>query len=217
MSDTAAPAGTSSTPATGETAPVTEPVSQPSATVTPAAAPTSPEATLPEPSKSEGTVTAKPPEADPAKTDQPLFTVPEGVKLLPQAQTRFETFVKGKMADGKMTLTPQELFDHYLEHATEMNTVWQQRQQDLDTDNKAECQQRFTPAQLAAAETGVGFLSSFEPTFREVAKSFLNHPTFVNAMRIVGERLSEDTFETGGNRQQPAKRAPKDVLYGKRN
>lgn len=208
MSDSA-PAGTSSTPATGD---VTVPVTPQPAAV----APTAPETKPTEP------VTAEPAKADPANPaepvkDEPLFKLPDGVKLLPQAQTRFENFVKGKLTDGKLMLTPQEVLDHYLEHAQELNTLWQTRQADLDKANTAECKQRFTPAQLAAAETGVGYLSSFEPQFREVAKAFLNHPTFVNAMRLVGERLSEDSFEPAGKAPQTARKSAKDVLYGKRN
>lgn len=215
MSDASATAGPSSTPATGDSA-VTAPVTTQPAAVAPTttAAPEtkSTEPVVADPAKTDPSK----PSADPVK-DEPLFKVPDGVKLLPQAQTRFENFVKGKLTDGKLSLTPQEVLDHYLEHAQELNTIWQAQQADLNKANEAECKQRFTPAQLAAAETGVGYLSSFDPQFREVAQAFLNHPTFVNAMRLVGERLSEDSFEPGGGPRQAAKRAPKDVLYGKRN
>jgi hypothetical protein len=136
-------------------------------------------------------------EAPPA---QPLFTVPEDLKLAPEATTQFESFLKSKLtADGKVLLTGQEVLDHYVTQARAANARWQQQITDQNAKNEAECRARFTPAQLAASETAVGFFSSFDPAFRDFAKGQLNNPVFVNAMRTVGERLSEDTFEIGGS------------------
>lgn len=139
------------------------------------------------------------------------------MKLAPEAVTKFEGAIKGKLADGKITLTAQELVDLYADQARDAATRWQAAQQAQSAEWETESKQRFTAQQLAAAETGVGFLSSFDPQFRELCASFKNHPTFVNAMRIVGERLSEDSFEIGGARPEPTRKQAKDVLYGKRN
>jgi hypothetical protein len=237
MPEAAATAGTQSTPATGDpAAPAAPPAAvAPASTTTPAnpdpapAAVTESVKTEPakvepaktEPAKAEPTKT-DPAKAEPAKTDPvaeppPLFTLPDDVKIADEARTKFETFVKGKLADGKITLTAQELVDAYLDQARDANQRWTAAQVAQDKAWETESKQRFNETQLAAAETGVGWLSSFDPQFREVAKAFKNHPTFVNAMRLVGERLSEDTFEPAGTRVPSGRKAAKDVLYPKQS
>lgn len=149
------------------------------------------------------------PAGDPAPP-APLFTFPETVKIAPEALSKLETFVKGKLdaATGKVLLSPQDIADAFVDQATAAYSLWQQQIKDQDAANKAVCQERFTPAQLAVSETAVGFLSSFDPTFRDFAARQLNDPTFVNAMRVIGERLSEDTLEIGGAAPPPpAKRS----------
>ena len=60
-----------------------------------------------------------------------------------------------------------------------------------------------------------------DPGFREFAKRQLNDPVFVNFMREIGERLSEDEFERGSMpsvapRKGPMTRAEAGkALYGK--
>lgn len=121
------------------------------------------------------------------------------------------------MKDGLVQLTPQEYADSFIEQARDSYAAWQAQVSTQDKAWETESKGRFTATQLASAETGVGFLSSFEPAFRELVKGFSNHPSFVNAMRVIGERLSEDTFEIQGTRPQLNGKAPKDVLYPKRN
>jgi hypothetical protein len=121
-----------------------------------------------------------------------------------------------------VSLSPQEIVDLFAGEARNANARWQKQLTDLNTSNEAECKTRFTPQQLAASERAIGFMSSFDPQFREFAKIQLNSPVFVNAMRVVGERLSEDTFEVAGSTPAPAKAktlAEKGRLmgYGKRN
>lgn len=232
MSEAAATTGTQSTPVTGDRAVTTAApaAAAPASTTTPAnPAPAVTEPVKTEPAKTEPvTDSAKadpaktePVKAEPIKTDpvteSPLFTLPDDVKLADAARTKFETFVKGKLADGKITLSPQELVDAYLEQARDANQRWMADQVAQDKQWETESKQRFNETQLAAAETGVGWLSSFDPQFREVAKAFKNHPTFVNAMRLVGERLSEDTFEPVGTRVPSGRKSAKDVLYPKQS
>ncbi len=212
MADATAPAatGTSSTP---PASPASDAVAPVAAAPTTDATPTTPAPDAATPSVSSPADPAAPqdaaPTADPAP--QALFTLPEDVKLAPEATSKFETFLKGKLgADGKVTLTSQEVVDQFLEQARDANARWQQQIQDTDKANEAACKSRFTPAQLSAAETALGFAASFDPTFRDFAKRQLNDPTFVNFMRIVGERLTEDTFEVAGTpppSAQPRSRA----------
>ena len=144
--------------------------------------------------------------------------MPEDLKIAPEGVAKFESFVTGKKpVEGKFSVTAQELVDLYADQARDAYQNWQAQVVAQDKQWESESKQRFTPAQLAAAETGVGFLSSFEPAFRELSKGYRNHPAFVNAMRVIGERLSEDTFEIAGTAPTAARRAAKDVMYPKRN
>jgi hypothetical protein len=158
----------------------------------------------------------------PSEPPAPLFTIPEDIKLAPEATSKFDTFLRGKLsADGKVVLTSQEVTDHFIEQAKDANVRWAKQMEDLDKSNEAACKARFTPAQLSQAEAAVGFASSIDPGFREFAKRQLNDPVFVNFMREIGERLSEDEFETGSLPSAPARKGPMTraeagkVLYGK--
>jgi hypothetical protein len=210
---TAPAAGTPSTPTTA---------AAPSAS---APAPAAPAATSPAPSQpaTQGVTTAETPvattESPQADPTAPLFTLPADMNLAPESVTAFESAIKPKLLDGKVSLSPQEVVDLFASQARDANTRWQKSLDTLNTTNEAECKSRFTPAQLAASERAIGFLSSFEPQFRELAKIQLNSPIFVNAMRIVGERLSEDNFERAGNPSpaRPKTRAEKaQFFYGKK-
>lgn len=191
------PTGTSSTPVSstpageGQSTPVAAAATtDASQTITPTtvAQPTSSDA-APGPDATQG--------ATPTAA-APLFTIPETVKLAPEAAQKFEQFLRTKLnADGKVTLTSQEVLDQFLEQAQDANARWAKQVEDKDKANEAICKQRFTPTQLSNSETAVGFFSSFDPQFRDFAKRQLNDPVFVNAMRNIGERLSEDTFEIG--------------------
>lgn len=221
----ATPSGTSSTPATG-TAPAT---AQPAEVKPTAAAPSAETRPTTETKPADGVTTegVKPTEATkpaeavkPVETTAaaPLFTLPDDMKVSDGARTKFEAAIKGKMKDGALQLTPQDVVDLYAEQARDAFTAWQQQITTQDAAWKTESESRFSKAQLAAAETGVGFLSSFDPQFRDLTKGIANHPAFVNAMRVIGERLSEDTFEIEGARPAGAQRkSAADVLYGKRN
>lgn len=136
--------------------------------------------------------------------------------LAPEAVSKFEAFVRGALKpDGTVALKPQELLNAYADQARDAYTRWQKNITDLDAANATTCKERFSATQLSQAETAVGFLSSFDPTFRDLAKSQLNNPTFVNAMRLVGERLGEDTFETAGRPPAPKKSAAERMGYAK--
>lgn len=212
MTDAIQPSGTPSTP---------EPSGSPAPVVAASPEPTSPN---PAPVPAEPVVAA-PVEGVPAEPAtpvaplevQPLFKLPDDFKVRPEAQAKFESTLKGKMKDGTLQLTAQEVADLFVEQARDSFTSWQAQVTAQDKQWATESKTRFTSAQLAASETGVGFLSSFEPEFRELVKGFSNHPAFVNAMRVIGERLSEDTFEIEGTRAPVQKREAKNVLYPKRN
>lgn len=195
-----AEAGTSSTPAAAD------PAATPAApsTPTPAADPAKPAAAAtgspatPDP--------AKPAEAKPAEYVR-TFKLPKDMKISDEAQASFDEFMKA----GK--LGQQDIVDHFAAQARLANTAWQAQQKAQNDAWEAECKTRFNAAQLAAAETGVGFLSSFDPQFRDIAQQFKNHPSFVNAMRVVGERLSEDTFEGGGRPPTAPKKSAASIMY----
>jgi hypothetical protein len=226
----AAPGDTSSTPTAAASAPAAAPAS---ATPTPPVAPAAPAAASPDttpasatptPAKTDSTPATDAPKADTAvKTESkpviaPEFTLPTDLTLAPEAVEKFKGFLASKTpVDGKITLTAQELVDVYADQARTASQRWQAQLTQQDKTWEAESKQRYSPAQLAAAETGVGFLSSFDPAWRELSKSFRNHPVFVNAMRIVGERLSEDEFLTSNTPPAPARKAAKDILYPKRD
>lgn len=207
----AAPTETPSTPTTAATAPVTaSATTAPTQPATPAAtaasAETTPATATPTPAKTDSTpvTTAATAETTP-KTEAPViapkptFTLPADMKLAPEAVTKFTDFVAAKTPDaqGKFTLTAQELVDVFADQARGASQRWQSQLAAQDSKWEAESKSRFTAPQLAAAETGIGFLTSYEPSFRDLAKSYRNNPAFVNAMRIVGERLSEDEFLPG--------------------
>ena len=191
-----------STPAVAAAAPST-----PAPATTPTSQPTAPVSTGTEaaPAATEGSA--------PTEAPAPLFTLPEDVKLAPEALGKFDAFLRGKLStDGKVSLTSQEVVDQFLTQAKDANERWAKQIQDTDAANAALCKSRFTPAQLSQAESAVGFFSSYEPGFHEFAKRQLNDPVFVNAMRIIGEKLSEDVFEPGpvpvttASRKSPAER-----------
>lgn len=214
MTEIAATSGTPSTPDTGITAPVVaEPSAEPQAPSSPtpvAAAPVVPVEGAPaEPVAPVVEATVDP--------NAPLFALPDDFTLRPEAKSKFEAFVKGKLKDGTLQAKPQEVVDAFIEQARDSYAAWQTQVAAQDQAWQTESQGRFTKTQLAAAETGVGFLSSFEPAFRELVKGFSNHPSFVNAMRVIGERLSEDAFEIEGSRPVVNGKAAKDVLYPPRN
>jgi hypothetical protein len=190
--------GTSSTPPAAEAAPVASADQTPTSTTTP---------TIPAETAPVAETTMEPAATQEATPIEPTFTVPDDLKISPEAHASFTAFLKEKMqADGKLSLTSQEVLDQYVAQARDAQARWQKQIQDTDKANEAVCKQRFTPAQLAASETAVGFFSSFDPAFRDFAKRQLNDPVFVNAMRTVGERLSEDTFEIGGTPPAPVGR-----------
>jgi hypothetical protein len=148
--------------------------------------------------------------------------LPEGIKLADEVTSKFETFLKPRLgADGKVSLTPQEVADQFIEQAKDANARWVKQIEARNQENEALCKSRFTPAQLSQAETAVGWASSIDPSFREFAKNQLNDPTFVNFMREIGERLSEDEFERGSVPSAPQRRGPMSraeagkALYGK--
>ncbi len=158
-------------------------------------------------------------DATPATEEPALFTLPDDVKIDDGAKAKFTTFIKSKLTpDGKVLLSSQEVVDAYLEQARDAYTLWQKQIEDQNKTNEAECKSRFTPAQLSQAETAVGFFASYDPQFRDWAKSQLNSPIFTNAMRLVGERLSEDTFEIAGAQPvtPPKKSAAERMGYTKK-
>jgi hypothetical protein len=213
----AAPATTGTPTPTAPVAPAPSATAAPAATppTTPtsqATAPVSPEPVTAPVAPQEVAPTSKPVTAPVVTPEPPLFTLPDDAKLAPEARTKFESFLKGKLHDGKVVMTSQEVADHFLEQSRDnvarVEAAVSKQIEAIDTENKAKCQSRFTPAQLSTAESAVGFASSIDPAFREFAKRQLNDPVFVNFMREVGERLSEDVFEEGGLPPTPGRKGP---------
>jgi hypothetical protein len=190
------PAGTSSTPSTAAS------VADPATTVA------NPATTATAPVIAGGTPDPK--ATTPAvAVDPAAFALPTDLTINPEAVTKFQTALKGKVVDGKLNLSAQDVVNLYAEQARDANARWQQSQVQQDAAWEAASKQRFTPAQLAAAEVGIGFLTSKQlaanekagikdaTPFRDLAKGFKNHPDFVQVMQIVGDSLNEDTFERG--------------------
>lgn len=119
--------------------------------------------------------------------------------------------IRSATVDGKFEVTPQKLVDVYVDLARDANTAWQKQIEQLNTDNEATCKARFTPEQLAASESAVGWFSSYEPSFREFAQRQLNDPVFVNAMRLVGEALQEEEFIPAAP-PGPTKKTPAQIM-----
>lgn len=202
--------GTSSTP-TAEPTPIPA-TSTPTSVAAPATA-----TETPKPDTSQASPEPKKDGVTPAPAPDPIFKLPDDMKIAPASLSKFEGALRPKLnAAGKVELSPQEVADLFIDQARDANTLWQQQVTAQDQAWEAESKTRFSETQLKAAETGVGFLSSFDPTFRDLAKQFKNHPAFVNAMRVVGERLSEDQFEIATAPPAPAKRSPAEIMYGKR-
>jgi len=177
--------GNSSTP------PAAEPAAAPTATpADPApvteAKPAEPQ-TGSEPAKAEAP--AEPPKAELAKTDPdaPLFTLPDDFKPPESMVTKFTEALKSYPPESR-----QKTADLYVELARDANAQWLKTIEDTNRTNEAACKATFSSEELAAAKTAVGWFASFDPKFREVAKRQLNDPVFTNAMRLVGELLSED-------------------------
>lgn len=197
MSDTAT-AGNTSTPATAASA------AAPSASSEPVAQPAAATSTVAQPSAAQPTAAAAP-----AATPAPLFTLPEDLKIDPASVSKFDGVLRSKLVDGKLNLTGQDIVDLYADQARDAQARWQAQMVAQDKEWEQQSRTRFTAAQLAAAETGIGFLTSRQLAnaekagvkdsmpFRDLAKQFRNNPDFVEAMRIVGESLAEDTFEKG--------------------
>lgn len=205
------PAGTSSTPSTTASVAV-DPAAATTTTTQPAADPAAVAATTTEP--------AKPEVVDPA-----AFKLPEDLKFNPEAVTSFQTALKGKIVDGKLTLSAQDVANLLADQARGGMQRWQTQQAEQDRTWEAASKARFTPAQLAQAEAGIGYLTSKQlaaaekaglkdvTPFRDLAKGFKNHPDFVEVMRIVGDSLNEDTFERGNNAPVTGKKSLAERMY----
>lgn len=115
--------------------------------------------------------------------------------------------LKGKMVDGKLQVSPQEVVDLYYGMATQANADWQAQTVKLNSENEAACKARFSVEELSAAESGVAFVESrIQPGFRDFTKRQLNDPTLTALMVFIGESLQEDGFEPAG--RTPASAAP---------
>jgi hypothetical protein len=230
MADAAAPATGNPTPtppvAPAASTPAAAPSASPPATTptSQAAAPVSPEPAA-APAVTQEVSPTSIPAAPVAATEQPLFTLPDDAKLAPEARTKFEGFIKSKLVDGKVVMTSQEVADHFLEQSRDnvsrVEALVAKQIETINQTNEAACKSRFTAAQLSQAEAAVGFASSIDPAFREFAKRQLNDPVFVNFMREIGERLSEDEFEIGTQPTITQRKGPMtrkqagQALYGK--
>lgn len=112
--------------------------------------------------------------------------------------SKFTEFAK-TLADPKQA---QGVADLYVGLARDANTAWQKQIESVDRSNLETCKRVFNAEELAAAETAVGFFSTYNPGFRDFAKRQLNDPLFTLVMRYVGEQLSEDAI---GNPSLPTK------------
>jgi hypothetical protein len=209
----AAPSGTSSTPPNPVADPAPATAAQPATPAEPAKAAES----VPEPVKPAEPAKEPPKEPSKESDEPPLFTLPEDFKPPEAMVTKFTEFAKG-LPDKKLA---QGVADLYVQMAREANSAWQKQIEDTDKANAEACKARFAPEELAAAETAVGWFSSYEPDFRAFAKRQLNDPVFTNAMRLVGELLSEDELGVPSPPSRPAdtrtlmKRA-QETLYGRK-
>lgn len=211
-------AGTSSTPSTAasttaDAAAATSTTTQPVA-ADPAAATTV--ATTADPAKAGAKVETPDPAA---------FKLPEDLTFSPEAVTSLQAALHGKLVDGKLNLSAQDVADFLADQARTGMQRWQQSQVEQDRAWEAQSKQRFTPAQLSRAEAAIGYLTSKQlesaeraglkdvTPFRDLAKGFKNHPDFVEVMRIVGDSLSEDTFEHGSNTPQRGKKSLAERMY----
>lgn len=213
-----APDGTSSTPSAASAAATLYPSAKPTEAPAAAATPATPvSATAAEPAKPVEPAAPEVKPAEPAPADAPLFVLPEDFKPPETMVAQFADSVKGKLIDGKLQMTPQEVADLYVAMARGANADWQKQVEDTNKANEVACKSRFSAEELTAAETAVGWFSSFEPAFRDFSKRQLNDPTFTNAMRIVGELLSEDEFPDRPATPAPAKKTPAQRMgYDKR-
>lgn len=203
--DVSTATGTSSTPPAGSppAAAATVATTPPTQSATQAtdASKSTPEGKAPEAVKTDAGVqdaTPKQKDAAVAVDSAPLFTLPDDFKVPDSARSKFEAAIKSVTVDGKLNVTPQQIVDWYVEQARDANADWQKSVETLNAQNEASCKTRFSAQQLAASETAVGWFKSMDPAFEDFAKRQLNDPVFVNAMRTVGELLSEDTFEPAG-------------------
>jgi hypothetical protein len=169
---------------------------------------------------------AAPPVTQPAETPKPeakpqpevpLFTLPEGFKPPQSMVDEFTKTMKDAFVDGKLNLTPQQVVDLYHKGATQAAADWQKQIETTNSTNEAECRKQFTNEQLEAARSGVAFFKSFDPTFADWAKRQLNDPTFVRAMRVVGEALGEDVIEPAGPPAPAPRTAAQRMGYEKSN
>ena len=157
--------------------------------------------------------------AEPAKEpvkEVPLFTLPEDFKAPESMVTKFTEFAK-TLPDTKLA---QGVADLYVGMAREANSQWQKQIEDTNRANEAACKAAFSSEELAAAETAVGFFTSFNPGFRDFAKRQLNDPLFTLVMRYVGEQMSEDTIGRPSAPSKPVDNRPlreraAEKLYGK--
>lgn len=172
----------------------------------------------------EGAASPEKPAEVPVKEPPPeevLFTLPEDFKPPEGTAKKFTDALKGKWADGKLSMSPQQVADLYVDVARDAAKAWDAQVKKLDTDNEAACKARFSPEELKAAEGAVGFFSSYEPGFREFARRQLNDPTFINAMRLVGELLSEDDLGSPTPPPKPSdnrslRERAAEALYGRK-
>lgn len=231
MADAAAASatGTSSTPTTASPAGAgvanasTTTTTQPSSAVntdpqkgsepgkTTAATQTTTASTTTEPAKGGDPARTDPTKVTEPAKEAPLFVLPEDFKPPESTVAKFMEAIKTATVDGKFEVTPQKLVDVYVDLARDANTAWQKQIEQLDTDNAAACKARFTPEQLAASESAVGWFASYEPSFRDFAKRQLNDPVFVNAMRLVGEALQEEEFIPAAA-PGPSKKTPAQIM-----
>jgi len=167
---------------------------------------------------------AAPPEVKP-EPEKPLFTLPETVGLPKEAVTSLEGAMKKALnAEGKLVLDPQQAVDFFVENALgPWGEAWQQQVKQTSDTNEAACKRAFSPEELAAAETTVGWLNDrFDSSFREnFARRQLNDPTFVRLLNLIHDAyIAEDQFPAPGSRPverdaRPLLERAQDRLYGK--
>jgi len=203
-----------STAATGAQ-PLSSPLSTQAAPAPAAAAPSAETASATKPN---GAPPSTPPAAEAAAPPQPGpvdYNLPKVLKLPGEAKTQLDEFLKAHVVDGKLTISAQDLVDHYGAQAVAAKTRWDAEQAENQKTMRAESERLYSKEQLAAAKIGGEFFADHDPAFAEFVRPFENHPTFVNMMRVVGQSLAEDTFVgTAQARPAPVKRTPAEILYG---
>lgn len=157
------------------------------------------------------------PEPTPAPAPVPAFKLPDDLKVDKRGVEKFDAFIKAKAgADGKLSVTAQDVVDLYADQARDGFQRWQEQIAAKDAAWATESKKHFDARELSISQAAVAYSESQFPGFRDLAKTLLNHPGFVSLALMAGRQLNEDVIERGGQPPRAPGRAAKDILYPKK-